>query len=103
MYGDTQSLLAGGDVVSDALGCQPVHVQEEKLLVDVDLAPALKVQPVENLPDLGGKMFEALSKKRSSHHLLGPCGARARISHNPNVLLGHLSCTISKVAGIGTS
>ena len=64
MDGDTQSLLAGGDVVSDALGCQPVHVQEEKLLVDVDLTPALKVQPVENLPDLGGKMIETLSKKR---------------------------------------
>ena len=64
MFGDTQGFLAGGDVVSGALGCQPVHVQEEKLLVNVDLAPALKVQPVENLPDLGGKMIEALSKRR---------------------------------------
>ena len=52
----TQSALTGGDVFSHALGAQPVHVKEEELLVNVDLAPALKVQIIENLPDLGGKM-----------------------------------------------
>ena len=56
----TQSLLTGGDVVAVALGSQPVHIEEEKLLVNVDLTPALKVQTVENLPDLGGKRLKRI-------------------------------------------
>ena len=94
----TQSALTGGDVFSHALGAQPVHVKEEELLVNVDLAPALKVQIIENLPDLGGKMkcqmLEAEAKK--TDHLLGPGCSRTRISHDPNVLLRHLNCKIGK-------
>ena len=88
----TQSLFTRTDVFSHPLRSQPVHVEEEELLVDVDLATALEVQPVENVPDLGEILDHGANENNDSYHLLGPGGARTGISNDPNVLLSHLDC-----------
>ena len=88
----TQSLFTRTDVFGHALRSQPVHVEEEELLVDVYLSTSLKVQPVENVPDLGEILDHGASENNDSYHLLGPRGARTGISNDPNVLLSHLDC-----------
>ena len=88
----TQSLFTRSDVFGHALRSQPVHVEEEELLVDVYLPAALKVQPVENVPDLGEILDHGANADNDSYHLLGPGGARTGISNDPNVLLSHLDC-----------
>ena len=84
--------FTGTDVFGHALRSQPVHVEEEELLVDVYLPAALKVQPVENVPDLGEILDHGANEGNDSYHLLGPGGARTGISNDPNVLLSHLDC-----------
>ena len=88
----TQSLFTRSDVFGHALWSQPVHVEEEELLIDVFFPASLEVQPVENVPDLGQIFEHGANEGNDSYHLLGPGGARTGISNDPNVLLSHLDC-----------